>query len=199
MNNIGLNPRWLGYIASGPEALASGCPKTWKKWTHNSLCPEKSVSGAAWTLVEKPCTEHELLCITAFGSCYFPISCLPRQEHQLPIRPLRSLSLLSHSLGPLCFYFFLLTCSSFPLVLLVWFNSAWFPQDPDVQQCWGDQWSVLLSTLFLKGGRTGCSEEFKSSAKMWIEIMTLPFHVALGLLWCSFCLYRSLLRMKKVI
>lgn len=132
---MALNPSWLDYIASAPEALASASPKMRKEWTHNSLCPEMPVSGTAWTLADKHCTERELLCTTAFGPCYFPTSALPRQAHQIPIKPLRRLSLQSHSLGPLCFYFLfayflLLSCSSVCMV-----QHCMVPSASDVWRC----------------------------------------------------------------
>lgn len=123
-----LNPSWLGHIASGPEILASGSSKTSREWTHDSLCPERSVSGTAWTLAHKHCAEWELLCTTAFGPCYPPASLLPRQARQLPIKPLRRLS-LQFTLLILCASISsLLTFSFSPLVLLVQFNTARFSQ-----------------------------------------------------------------------
>lgn len=73
-----LDPSWIGYIASGPEIPASGSPKTCNEWTHDSICPERSVSGTAWTLADKHC---EPLCHRAFWSLLFPNFFSPKAKH----------------------------------------------------------------------------------------------------------------------
>lgn len=100
-----LDPSWTGYNAPGPEILASGCPKTWRERTHDSLCPVRSVSGTAWTLADKQCAECDPLCTTAFAPCYSPTSFLPSQSPSATNQTLEKTSSAAHlfdSLFPLC-------------------------------------------------------------------------------------------------
>ena len=114
-----------GYFASGPEALTLGRSNKWKEWTHNCLCLEGSLTGTAWMQTDSQCPECELLCTTAFGPFYFPTYFVPKQTYQW--YPRRH-SLQSCSLGILCSYFLFLTFS--PLLLFVWFNTAWWSFPP---------------------------------------------------------------------
>lgn len=182
-----LNPSWLGCIASGPETLTSSSPKMWKEWTHDSLCPERSLSCTVWTLEDKYRTITCTSLHRRFWSLLFPQLLFSQGKHSsYQSNPWEgffcSLTLLVLCVSVSSF----LTFSS-PLVLFVRFKAIRLPQPQMCDIAGWDQWSLLLTTLFVKGARTGCSEDCKNSAKMLIEVMPLPFHVALGLLWCSFC------------